>query len=138
MEAGFQVNGIDVDKSKVDSINNSEPIEGYVPSETLTRLKSASPSLAQKESDFNDPVPAGGLTATTDFDALANTEVVIVCVPTPLSKTKHPDLSYFISAADQIASRLRSGMLIVLESTTYPGTTEELLLHAYSPPTANL
>ena len=128
VEAGFQVIGIDVDTSKVDSINKGESYGDDVPSETLTQLKSDWAPLSQKEPGYIDPGPAGGLTATTDFDALANTDVVIVCVPTPLSKTRHPDLSYIISATEQIACRLRPGMLIVLESTTYPGTTEELLL----------
>jgi len=128
VEAGFQVIGIDVDTAKVESIKKGEFCGDYVPSETLAGLKSEWPRLSPKEPGFTDRCSAGGLTATTDFDALADTDVVIVCVPTPLSKTKDPDLSYIISAADQIACRLRPGMLIILESTTYPGTTEELIL----------
>ena len=128
VEAGFQVVGIDVDPAKVESINQGEFFGDYVPAETLTRLNFDWPLSSQKEPSATDRCSAGRLTVTTDFDALANTDVVIVCVPTPLSKTKDPDLSYIISAADQIACRLRPGMLIVLESTTYPGTTEELIL----------
>jgi UDP-N-acetyl-D-glucosamine dehydrogenase len=68
------------------------------------------------------------LSATTDFDVLHEVDAAIICVPTPLSKTKDPDMSYLVASADAIARRLHSGMLIVLESTTYPGTTEELIL----------
>ncbi|MFQ5344100.1 MAG: nucleotide sugar dehydrogenase, partial [Anaerolineae bacterium] len=68
------------------------------------------------------------LFATTDYDALHNADAAIICVPTPLGKTKDPDMSYIIAATDEIARRLHPGMLIVLESTTYPGTTEELIL----------
>ena len=71
---------------------------------------------------------ATGLSVTTGYDALERADVVIVCVPTALSKTRDPDLSHIVSASDEIARRLRRGMLVVLESTTYPGTTEEVIL----------
>ncbi|MEZ4869978.1 MAG: nucleotide sugar dehydrogenase [Caldilineaceae bacterium] len=72
--------------------------------------------------------PLGSFHATTDYDVLFDTDAVIICVPTPLSHTKDPDMSFIITAADEIARRLHHGMLIVLESTTYPGTTEEIVL----------
>ncbi len=72
--------------------------------------------------------PHGTFQATTDYDVLFDMDAVIICVPTPLSSTKDPDMSYIITAADEIARRLHRGMLIVLESTTYPGTTEEIVL----------
>jgi UDP-N-acetyl-D-glucosamine dehydrogenase len=70
----------------------------------------------------------GSFRATNDYDALFDMDAVIICVPTPLSSTKDPDMSFIITAGDEIARRLHHGMLIVLESTTYPGTTEEILL----------
>ncbi|MEZ4728937.1 MAG: nucleotide sugar dehydrogenase [Caldilineaceae bacterium] len=72
--------------------------------------------------------PLGSFQATTDYDVLFDIDAVIICVPTPLSHTKDPDMSYIITATDEIARRLHHGMLIVLESTTYPGTTEEIVL----------
>ncbi len=82
-----------------------------------------------RSDDVAQPAPArGSFRATTDYDVLFDVDAVIICVPTPLSSTKDPDMSYIISAGDEIARRLHSGMLIVLESTTYPGTTEEIIL----------
>jgi UDP-N-acetyl-D-glucosamine dehydrogenase len=72
--------------------------------------------------------PHGSFWATTDYDVLFDVDAVIICVPTPLSSTKDPDMSFIITAGDEIARRLHSGMLVVLESTTYPGTTEEIIL----------
>ncbi len=110
-EAGFTVTGIDVSESRVKTLNQGESYVQDISSETLARF-----------------VESGGLTATTSFDALNNADAAIICVPTPLGKTKDPDMSYLLAAADEIARRLHSGMIIVLESTTYPGTTEELIL----------
>src|SRR5262249_51720677 len=73
-------------------------------------------------------VKAGRLRASRDFSDLGQADAVIICVPTPLSKTKDPDLSMVVEAARSIAAHLRKGQLVVLESTTYPGTTEELIL----------
>jgi UDP-N-acetyl-D-glucosamine dehydrogenase len=70
----------------------------------------------------------GRLSATNDYDVLKDVDVVIICVPTPLSKARDPDLSHIIAATDAISKRLHKGMLVVLESTTYPGSTEELIL----------
>jgi len=109
-EAGFPVVGVDVDPQKVEAIGRGEPYVQDVPSEPLGHLVAA------------------GLRATTDYDVLREADAAIICVPTPLSKTKDPDLSYIVAAADAVAQRLHRGMLVVLESTTYPGTTEELIL----------
>lgn len=109
--AGIRVVGIDIDPKKVDAIERGESYVRDVPSARVRQL-----------------VKEGTFSATTDFDVLAEGDAVIICVPTPLSKTKDPDLSLVINAATQIAERLRAGQLIVLESTTYPGTTEELIL----------
>ena len=68
------------------------------------------------------------LNATTDFDVVRELDTINICVPTPLRKTKDPDLSFIVGAAEAIAERLRPGMLVILESTTYPGTTDELVL----------
>lgn len=80
------------------------------------------------QEDDHPAFPPGSFRATTDYDVLYDTDAVIICVPTPLSHTKDPDMSYIITATDEIARRLHRGMLIVLESTTYPGTTEEIVL----------
>ncbi|NJD61128.1 MAG: nucleotide sugar dehydrogenase [Deltaproteobacteria bacterium] len=109
--AGIQVIGIDVDGSKVKSIRAGKSYIGDIPSKTL-----------------RDAVAAGLLRATSDFSALAEADTVNICVPTPLRKTKDPDLSYIVDAAEQVAKYIHKDMLIVLESTTYPGTTEEVLV----------
>jgi UDP-N-acetyl-D-glucosamine dehydrogenase len=108
-EVGFQVVGIDVDTRKVDAINRQE---SYIEDIASTRLGTLTPQIR----------------ATTDFAALRECDAVSVCVPTPLRKTGDPDMSYIVSAADSIAEYLHPGMLVVLESTTYPGTTTEVVL----------
>jgi UDP-N-acetyl-D-glucosamine dehydrogenase len=108
--AGFDVTGFDVDESKVPEINAGR---SYI--------------LDVKTEDVADCVNAGKLRATTDMSQLGAMDAVDICVPTPLRKTKDPDMSYVVSAAEQIAKYLHPGMLIVLESTTYPGTTAEVL-----------
>src|SRR6185436_13473644 len=100
-----------VDESKAKQINAGT---SYIGDVTSKRLK--------------DAVDAKRLRATTDFDHLAECDAIIICVPTPLRKTKEPDVSYILAAAEQIARHLRRGHLIILESTTYPGTTDEVLL----------
>ncbi|MBN1995621.1 MAG: nucleotide sugar dehydrogenase [Anaerolineae bacterium] len=110
-EAGFQVVGIDINPKRVDTLNQGISCISDVPTETIAQL-----------------VAQGKLKATTTYDGLTEADAAIICVPTPLGKTKDPDLSYVISAIDEIAYRLHAGMLVVLESTTYPGTTEELIL----------
>ncbi|MGQ9634283.1 MAG: nucleotide sugar dehydrogenase [Bryobacteraceae bacterium] len=109
--AGFAVTGIDVNESKAARVNAGDSYVTDVPSEALKPL-----------------AEAGKLRATTDFGCVAELDTVNICVPTPLRKTKDPDMSYIVSACQQIAKYLHPGMLIILESTTYPGTTDELLL----------
>ncbi|MFQ5792021.1 MAG: nucleotide sugar dehydrogenase [Acidobacteriota bacterium] len=111
--AGLSVVGIDIDRRKVGTLMKGESYVGDVPTERVAEL-----------------VRAGRLVATTDFDVLGDQDAIIICVPTPLSKTKDPDLSLVVGAAQEIGRRLRPGQLVVLESTTYPGTTEELILPA--------
>ncbi|MBN1219492.1 MAG: nucleotide sugar dehydrogenase [Anaerolineae bacterium] len=115
VEAGFRVVGLDLDQGRVEAINRGESYVEDIPSAILSRY------LAKNKS-------GQGLSATTDYTVLRQTDAVIVCVPTPLNKTKDPELSFLLSAADRIAQHLHPGMLVVLESTTYPGTTEELIL----------
>ena len=118
-KAGFKVIGIDVNQNRVEAINRGESFVEDIPSESLAQYTGNHP-----DKNISEP----SLSATTDFDALHDVDAAIICVPTPLGKTKDPDMSYLVSAADEIAQRLHPGMLIVLESTTYPGTTEELIL----------
>ena len=108
--AGFDVTGFDVDESKVSELNAGR---SYI--------------LDVKTEEVANCVKAGKLRATTDMSKLGEMDAVDICVPTPLRKTKDPDMSYVVSAAEQIAKYLHPGMLIVLESTTYPGTTAEVL-----------
>ena len=108
---GFKGTGFEVDETKAKQINAGTSYIGDVPSSKLKEV-----------------VDAKRLQATTDFDHLADCDAIIICVPTPLRKTKEPDVSYILAATEQIAKRLRRGQLIILESTTYPGTTDEVLL----------
>ena len=109
--AGFPTTGIDLDAQKVAAIQEGRSYIDDVASGDVAALRTA-----------------GRLSATTDFDVLHQLDTVNICVPTPLRKTKDPDLSFIVAAAEEIATRLRPGMLVVLESTTYPGTTDELVL----------
>src|SRR6266404_7105370 len=108
---GFRGTGFEVDEHKANQINAGISYIGDVP-----------------EGKVKELVDASLLQATTDFAHLAECDTIIICVPTPLRKTKEPDVSYILAAAEEITSRLRRGQLIVLESTTYPGTTDEVLL----------
>ena len=110
-KAGFDVTGIDLSDSKVRSINAGDSYVGDIADATLGPL-----------------VKAGKLKATCDFSAIADLDTVNICVPTPLRKTKDPDMSFIVSACAEIAKFLHPGMLVILESTTYPGTTDELVL----------
>jgi len=112
---GFQVIGIDVDASKVAAINRGESYVRDVSSEELAAWTI-------------DAANGGLIRATTEYAALSDVDAAIICVPTPLNKTRDPDVRYLIAAGESIAQYLHPGMLVVLESTTYPGTTEELLL----------
>jgi UDP-N-acetyl-D-glucosamine dehydrogenase len=108
---GFHGTGFEVDEAKAQQINAGTSYIGDVSSGKVKEV-----------------VDAGRLRATTDFSHLSECDTIIICVPTPLRKTKEPDVSYILAAAEQIAERLRRGHLIILESTTYPGTTDEVLL----------
>ncbi len=110
-QVGFSVVGIDLDQRKVDAINQGTSYIQDVPSCEVQEL-----------------VEAGRLKATTDYAALQNIDAVSICVPTPLRKTKDPDISYIIASVDEIVKYVHKGQLIVLESTTYPGTTDEVIL----------
>jgi UDP-N-acetyl-D-glucosamine dehydrogenase len=109
--AGYKVIGIDTDQRKVDQLNKGTSYIQDVPTADVKRL-----------------VDAGLLTATTDFSALKDVQAVSICVPTPLKKTGDPDLSFIINATEDLAKNVHKGMVVTLESTTYPGTTRELIL----------
>ncbi|MBI4305708.1 MAG: nucleotide sugar dehydrogenase [Chloroflexi bacterium] len=128
-EAGFEVVGIDSDRTRADAVNRGESYVEDVDSSRLAALtKVVANARGGRSRSTTGGRPAGSLSASNGYDSLSSADVVIVCVPTPLSKTKVPDLSYIIAASDEIAAHLRPGVLVVLESTTYPGTTEELVL----------
>jgi UDP-N-acetyl-D-glucosamine dehydrogenase len=110
-QAGYRVTGIDTDPNKVAGIQTGS---SHVQDVCST--------------DLQQVVHSGHLQATCDFGVLADVDSISICVPTPLSKTKDPDISYIVSVTEEIRQRLHPGQLIVLESTTYPGTTDEVLL----------
>ncbi|HXG76414.1 MAG TPA: nucleotide sugar dehydrogenase [Gaiellaceae bacterium] len=110
-EAGKSVVLVDVDAERVATLNRGESYIEDVPGEALAPL-----------------VAEGRIAATTDYDALAETDAILIALPTPLSRQREPDLSILLDAAREIAKRLRPGHLVVLESTTYPGTTREAIL----------
>ena len=109
--AGFSVTGIDVSETKVGQVNAGESYIGDIPTSTLAAL-----------------VNAGKLRATTDFAAVQDLDTINICVPTPLRKTKDPDMSFIVSSCQEIARYFHAGTLVILESTTYPGTTDEVVL----------
>jgi len=109
--AGFDVTGIDVQQEKVDIFNSGH-----------SYIKDV------KDSVFGPLVESGKLRATADFSVIADLDTIDICVPTPLRKTKDPDMSFVVSATEAIAQFLHPGLLVMLESTTYPGTTDELVL----------
>jgi UDP-N-acetyl-D-glucosamine dehydrogenase len=108
-ETGFQVTGVDINEQRVRAIRDHRSYLVDVSAERYERLD-------------------GRLEATTDYGAIAELDAITICVPTPLSKTRTPDLSYIVSAAESLASELQSGQLVVLQSTSHPGTTEEVVL----------
>src|SRR5207247_6704057 len=109
-ESGATVIGVDLDVRRVAAVRAGESFIEDVPAELLTRL-----------------VRAGRLSARDDVGALKDADAIVICVPTPLGKSKEPDISFIVAAADAVAAIIRPGQLIVLESTTYPGTTQEVL-----------
>jgi UDP-N-acetyl-D-glucosamine dehydrogenase len=115
-EAGFSVLGIDPDSRKVASLSAGQ---SYVPDIPSSRLQPL--------------VAAGRLRASTDYSQLEKAEAVSICVPTPLRKTGDPDMSFILSATEELAKHMHAGMVVVLESSTYPGTTREVLLPRLGP-----
>jgi UDP-N-acetyl-D-glucosamine dehydrogenase len=109
-KAGFPVLGFDIDDHKVEQLNRGESYIGHI--------DGAAVADAARRDSFS---------ATTDFSRLAEPEVLVICVPTPLTSQREPDMTYVVTTAEKIAMALRPGQLVVLESTTYPGTTDELL-----------
>jgi UDP-N-acetyl-D-glucosamine dehydrogenase len=112
-EAGYRVLGFDVTQRVVDLVNRGESHVQDVPTERLAKY-----------------VKAGKVTATTDLSRLGEPDCLAICVPTPLSKSRDPDVSFILAATGSVAKTIRPGQLVVLESTTYPGTTRELMLPA--------
>jgi len=110
-EAGFKTVGFDIDAAKIKRLRNGESYVGNVPSERLEKL-----------------VASGRLSATDSYQELATCDAAIVCVPTPLDDARNPDLSFVVSTVREVRKFLHPGQLVVLESTTYPGTTEEVVL----------
>lgn len=110
-EAGFNTVGIDVQAEKVANVNRGTSYIGDVSTGQLKKL-----------------VDAGTVRATTDFSVLRDVDTINICVPTPLRKTRDPDISFIVSVVDEIKKYLKAGQLVILESTTYPGTTEEVIL----------
>jgi UDP-N-acetyl-D-glucosamine dehydrogenase len=110
-KAGFLVKGLDIDKKKVDSLSKGESYIRHIPSEGIAKI-----------------VQSGRFEATTDFSKTADCDCLLICVPTPLNNNREPDMSYIEKTAQAIAPYLRKDQLIVLESTTYPGTTQDVLV----------
>src|SRR5215470_11574250 len=110
-KAGFEVTGIDLLESKVARLRAGESYVQDVSSKEVSSL-----------------VDAGKIRATTDFSAIAELDTINICVPTPLRKTKDPDMSFIDSACQEISRYFHRGTLVILESTTYPGTTDEVVL----------
>ena len=108
--AGFKVTGIDLDRRKIDAITGGR---SYI--------------VDTKDEEIREQVDAGRFRATDDFSVIADLDTINICVPTPLRKTKDPDLTYVVSAVNEIKQHLRKGQLVILESTTYPGTTDEVV-----------
>lgn len=111
LNKNFTVLGFDTDMEKVQMINNGESYIRHIPGDFIKKF-----------------VRSGQLTASVDFTRLPEVDVILICVPTPLGKHHEPDLSYVLNTTKSVAATLRTGQLIVLESTTYPGTTEEEML----------
>jgi UDP-N-acetyl-D-glucosamine dehydrogenase len=109
-DKGFAVLGFDVDKAKASTLAKGESYIGHIPATAVQEMLRR------------------GFQATTDFNRLAEPDAIIICVPTPLTEAREPDMTYIVNTAEAIAQRLRPGQLIILESTTYPGTTRDVVL----------
>ena len=108
---GFRVTGFDLDSKKIDKLLHGESYIKHIPADSIKEL-----------------IDAKQIDVTIDFSRLGETDCILICVPTPLTEKPEPDLSYLLNTAETIAENLRKGQLVVLESTTYPGTTQEMLL----------
>ena len=109
-EQDFTITGFDIDRKKIDVIKRGGSYIVRIPETEIQAAKNK------------------GFTATSDYSKIANMDAIIICVPTPLNDHHEPDLSFIVATAEAIAPHLRPGQLVVLESTTYPGTTEEMLI----------
>ena len=109
-DSGFSVLGFDADKKKVEQLINGQSYINYIPDQRISKV-----------------VSSGLFKPVSNFRELKNTDIIIICVPTPINKNREPDLGFVRSTAEEIAGILRSGQLIILESTTYPGCTETIL-----------
>jgi UDP-N-acetyl-D-glucosamine dehydrogenase len=123
-ENGFRTVGVDVDVERVARLNGGSSPVPDVPSEKLAPLLAPISVLAPDRPTAG----AGSMSFTTDYSVLSVVDAVIICVPTPITKSKDPDVSYIEAATHEISKYLRPAMLVILESTTYPGTTEEIIL----------
>ncbi|MCX5894766.1 MAG: NAD(P)-binding domain-containing protein [Proteobacteria bacterium] len=110
-EEGFTVTGFDIDEEKIESLNAGKSYIHHIPNTELKEL-----------------IRRGKLKATTDFKNLQSMDAILICVPTPLNEMREPDLRYVEKTGEIIARYLRKGQIVSLESTTYPGTTDEILL----------
>ncbi len=114
-EAGFETLGFDVDRAKIDQLRAGRSYIGHISAERIAHL-----------------VDSGHLRPTADFSALRDCDAAIICVPTPLGEGRTPDLTFVVNTAEAVAEHLHRGELVVLESTTYPGTTDEVLLPLFA------
>lgn len=110
-KAGLKTFGLDIDVDKVDTLNKGESYIEHIEAERIERV-----------------IKSGNFSATTDFGCVAKSDAIVICVPTPLNKCHEPDLSYVVGTVEAIVPHLKAGQLLSLESTTYPGTTDEELL----------
>ncbi|MEJ2153094.1 MAG: NAD(P)-binding domain-containing protein, partial [Gemmatimonadota bacterium] len=110
VERGFSVLGFDVDREKISRLERGDSYIGHL-----------------AEDRIQDAMKSQRFVATADFERLSEPDALLICVPTPLTSNLEPDMQFIVGTADRIAARLRPGQLVVLESTTYPGTTDELL-----------
>jgi len=106
--SGVTVLGLDIDTAKVDALNQGKSYIKHIPADAVA-----------------DALKSDAFSASSDFSRIGEVTAIIICVPTPLNKNREPDISYILDTGRNIARYLRKGMLIVLESTTYPGTTDE-------------
>jgi UDP-N-acetyl-D-glucosamine dehydrogenase len=110
-KSGFSVTGLDIDEKKIEALSKGKSFIKHIPDEKIQALNKV-----------------GSFKASADFEQIKNLDCILICVPTPLNKNREPDMSYIVSTAKQIAPHMKKGQLVILESTTYPGTTQEVLL----------